>query len=168
MIERPAMIPVKLPVKEQKELMGKFLEKVLNLFEENEEYISETEGVSGILFPWLLTYFIQLCLCFKESVWQEEEEVRIIATPNVYNIQNDSEEKIPIDCRKGKGALTPYIKLPIFRNDSLNAVSEVVLPKSEKFLLCKKSINMFWSRACQENKVSFDLNVVESGISIRY
>ena len=137
-------------LEKQETLVYEFMKRCCQIFANNPQDFIDDERYFESIRRVLVTGLVQLILGFKEKCWEEEAEWRVIA------IQDNS----VLDYKQNAFGLVPFIKLPI----ALNVLKTVMLPKSENYILSRKSLKMFLSRY---NGVA-NVEVEESDISIVY
>ena len=103
----------------------------------------------------------QLLLCCKEKCWGEEKEWRLILLPT---------GNYEMGFRQNEYGLIPYYKLKCFKenkavnptakNEAVDAIKKIILPKSEYFDKAKKAL-------CLYNK-DLESKILQSEISITY
>lgn len=141
----------------QKELVYGYLSRGCEVVKTFEENYNEENFIK--LKIDIFTGLVELILCFKEACWSEEKEWRILAVS-----QKDGYEDVSF--RESDYGLVPYMKLPLFKNgNALEAMFEIMLPKSENYLRAKKSVEMLIE---QKKKNYVKIEVKESDISIVY
>lgn len=103
-------------------------------------------------------------LCIKEPCWKEEKEWRIIVQSSKKDVLDN------VKFRKNEYGLVPYIPINLSKTTMMDAIHTVFLPKSENFLLSKKSMEMYWKSMMsgEKQKCKHGLKINQSKISIVY
>lgn len=146
---------------QQKDIMDSYMREVCRVLEDNAAFFEQNKNILIGVKQRIYTGLIVAALCFKEKCWEEEDEWRIITLP--FDTVRNAE--LQVFFRENNYGLVPYIKVPIFINNSaIMAMKKVILPKSGNFDLSSKSLEMFFN----QKKNGCCVPIVESGISIVY
>lgn len=79
--------------------------------------------------------FCILLLCCKDYYWNEEREWRLLMLPT---------KKYKLDFHVGEYSLIPFYKLKCFLcKNSITAIKEIILPKSENYDKAEKSLHLY-------------------------
>ena len=143
--------------RKQKKLIDDYLTKACDSIEANGNFFDNHLELLESLKRELWTPLIMQILCFKEGCWKEEEEWRVITIPN----------DLPVKFKECDRGLVPFIEVPIFSEYAFRAFDEVILPRTDDFVLYKKSLRMFFDGIRKQKRGVFP-DIHESDISIVY
>ena len=101
-------------------------------------------------------------LCIKEPCWKEEKEWRVIVQPKKTGSLNN------IKFRKNEYGLVPYIPINFSETTMMDSIHTVYLPRSDYYLISKKSMEMYWNSMMKKHKCKHGLKIFRSKISIVY